>query len=128
MAFMEEFNSFSVAIKATEKAISQKTEKKKSIDADWQLCMSLTDAHKRIGELAYELGQNEGLLDWGSKSEKIKAKKAIPLLSRKIKHIQNLDGVKIMDLQFKLEDEIEVLNSELRVLNNLKSRNPRHIM
>lgn len=125
---MEEFNSFSIAIKATEKAIRQKIEKKKLADDDWELCIGLTAAQKKTCELAFELGQNEVLLEWGSKSDKIKAKKAIPLLNKKIKNIRNLDGVKIMDLQFKLEDEIELLNSELRVLNNLKSRNPRHIM
>lgn len=125
---MEEFNSFTVAIKATEKEIALKEKKKKAVDDDWDLCISLTAARERVKGLFYEIGKNVGLLDWGNKAEKAEAKKAIPLLNRKVKRIQNLDGAKVMDLQFKLEKEIEELHSELRVLKSLKNRNPRHIM
>jgi hypothetical protein len=125
---VEEFNNFSVAIKATTKEIALKEKKKKTVDEDWELSINYTAASEMVGKLAYELGKREGLLSWGNRTEKVEAKKAIPLLERKIKHIRNLDGVKIMDLQFKLEDDLEQLRSELRVLISLKSRSPRHMM
>lgn len=125
---MDEFNSFIVAIKATNKEIALKEKKMKSVTDDWELCTNPIAANDLVLKLAHEVGKNEGLLSWGERSEKAEAKKAIPRLLREIKRVRNLNGLKIMDLQFQLKDELEILNTELRVLNSLSSRNPRHIM
>ena len=124
---MEDTTFFQVAVKATERELESKKKKKVDVDADWVLSIDYEACGVKILELAREIGRNDGYLSWGTQAEKSKAKKATPKLEKEAKRLRNLDAVKIMDLQFKLDDEIEQLSSELRVLNNMSHKHPRSI-
>lgn len=121
-------STFTVAILATEKAIAAKRKKLKQVKADYALAIDYEQLWARQNKINFDLGYYGELATQGKGIEKNDAKKRVAELTKEDKRLKNIDGVKLIDAEIKLENEIEILTSELRALNNLSHRNPRYIM
>jgi len=121
-------SSFKVAIAATQKALDTKTKKLSQVKADWALYINCDELFRQRCDANYQLGYQSELAKVGSGSEKEQAKKRSVELAKEIKRLDKLDGLKLIDAELKLEHEIELLTSELRVLNNMSHRPPRYML
>jgi len=112
---------FSVAIKATEKAITAEKAKLQRVLSDVALVMNTSEFIAKCREIAIGIGESEVLMKVGKPSEKKAAQEKSVALNAELKRLRRLysNVSKLFQSEYDIKDHISELERELFTLQKL---------
>jgi len=112
---------FSVAIKATEKAITAEKAKLQRVLSDVALVMNTSEFIAKCRDIAIGIGESEVLMKVGKPSEKKAAQEKNVALNAELKRLRRLysNVSKLFQSEYHIKDHISELERELFTLQKL---------